>query len=221
MEKQREIIVALIDGGLNSNEFEVKESVGLTMKNDMIQIISNPKNKSNHGINVARCIKSIYPNVEFIDINILDENMESNSKVLLKALEYCKDLNVDIINISLGTTNRKYYFKMKRILKQIIKNEVIIVAADSNDGEISYPANIKEVVKVKGYGGMDSSKTFYNEGYYYSSNVLSKDLISRKSEEGICGNSIACGFITGHVCKTLNKFSFSTVKDMLNRGDLI
>jgi len=205
MESNKTITVAIIDGGLDPKEFNVKSSVGFRLNNDgKIEKIDNPDMENEHGVIVARCIKHIYDNVEFIDINILDSELSSNGYVFLEALGYCENISPDIINLSLGTTKRRYYLAMKKIIKRLNKQNVIVVAAENNYKGKSYPANIRGVIGVKGNDSIDCSTYVFNNGFYYTSSRLPKVLISEKYQERIYGNSVACGLMTGHVCKAIS-----------------
>ncbi len=215
MESNKTITVAIIDGGLDPNEFNVKSSIGFRLnKSGDIEKVDNPKIENNHGIIVAKCIKHIYKNVEFIDLNILDSELSSNGYVFLKALQYCEKEKPDIINLSLGTTKKRYFLAMKKIIKRLNKQNVIVVAAENNGKRKSYPANIRGVIGVKGNELIDCTKYIFNNGFYYTSSKLPKTLILKKQHEEIQGNSLACGFMTGHICKAINAFEIKSVKTL-------
>lgn len=220
MKSNKNILVAIIDGGLDPKEFNVKSRIGFRLnKTGDIEKIDNPKIENEHGIIVARCIKHIYENVEFIDINILDDELSSNGHVFLEALEYCENINPSIINLSLGTTKKRYWLSMKKIIKRLNQKNVIIVAAENNSKGRSYPANLTGVIGVKGSDLIDCSQYAFNDGFYYTSSMIPKVLISEKSQERIYGNSIACGFMTGHICKAINAFEIKNVKKSFNKGE--
>ncbi len=220
MESNKTITVAIIDGGLDPKEFNVKSSIGFRLnQSGDIEKVDNPKIENEHGIIVARCIKHIYENVEFIDINILDDELSCNGYVLLKALKYCQSIQADIINLSLGTTKKRYWLAMRKIIKRLNKQNVIIVAAENNGERKSYPANIRGVIGVKGNELIDCSKYIFNNGFYYTSGKLPKTLVLKKKHEEIHGNSLACAFMTGHICGAISSFEIENVKRSINKGE--
>lgn len=205
----KRITVALIDGGLpDTGEFNIVSRVGFRLDGNKVIRTSKPKVDNDHGVTVARCIKKVYSNVDFIDINILDENMESCGMILLEALRYCREVNAQVINMSLGTTRLRYYFKMKRIINSLLREEKIIVAAENNGTKRSYPANINGVTGIKGVGTLDMNRVKYRGSFYYTSAVF--------EDKG--GNSIACGYMTGHICRALNKYGNKKINELLKRG---
>ncbi len=197
------IKVALIDSGINVNEFNVIDSVVFRIDDaDNIKKLNNITPINNHGTSVAHCINTICNNIEFIDINIIDNSGLSYGDLLIKALEYCKSVDVDIINLSLGTTKFKYIFRMRKIIRELNKKGTIIVAAENNANKKAYPANMKHVIGVKGDSFIASYNNYYYKNkFYYAYDKLPEDF--NNNIYNTRGNSFACGFITGHICKEL------------------
>jgi subtilisin family serine protease len=197
------IKVALIDSGINVNEFNVIDNVVFRIDDvDNIKECNNVTPINNHGTLVAHCINTICNNIEFIDINIVDNSGLSYGDLLIKALEYCKFVDVDIINLSLGTTKFRYVFRMHKIIRELNKKGTIIVAAENNANKKAYPANMNHVIGVKGDSFITSYNNYYYKNkFYYAYNKLHPNF--GNNENDIYGNSLACGFITGHICKEL------------------
>lgn len=74
------------------------------------------------------------------DIQILNELTSSgNVKDLAEALRFCLDEKVDLINMSLGITHH-IDSEGEDILKKLHTNGTIMVAAQNNNNQITYPA---------------------------------------------------------------------------------
>lgn len=198
--------VVIIDSGIDRSKNNLKDNVmeAISIKiNSRGYIEKTEKSMTNneHGTLVASCIKYIYDNVELIDINILDKSLTTDGRVLLKALEESINYNPDIVHLSLGTTKFKYWFPLKRIVRKLRKNNIIVVSAANNYGLKSYPAYLKGVVGVKGREVDDLNWHIYEDGFYYAPYKLPKELCYKKNQEKIRGTSIAAAYITGYFCK--------------------
>ncbi|WP_460270340.1 S8 family serine peptidase [Clostridium sp. CTA-19] len=218
--------IAIIDSGINRNieclHKNVIKTIGIRQDNlGKIKYLDNIKVENNHGTAIALCIKSIYENINFIDINILDENLSTNGKVLIEALNYVKnlDVNIDIVHLSLGTKKIKYIFKLKKAIKYFRKKHILIIAAASNYGEKSYPSHLKYVIGVKGDSKIMDGGVYYKNNFFYAPTYLSQKILNTNPQyKNINGNSIAAAYVTGQVCKKINiykkhKFIFNFQKD--------
>lgn len=145
----KKVKVAILDSGINQifdNKINCISLLGDKDTNDYL----------GHGTGVSHIIISNC-NAEVIMIKIT--NLEENlySKDLILGLEYIyENLDVDIINLSLGTIHSELKEELKDICDKIISKGIIIVSSFSNDGSISYPAGFKNVI------GVDVNKNIYN-----------------------------------------------------------
>lgn len=159
------IKIAIIDSGVDlCEEIDVKERYNLVPEEEGVLPIYD--DMTGHGTAIAgiiagksvegRYAKGINSNVELYSIKVLDgENSAPLNRLvegIYKAIEY----DVDIINLSLGTT-----INSKILHKAIIDANnagILIVAAAGNrgksDGIVEYPAAYKEVLSV---GAIDSN----------------------------------------------------------------
>lgn len=81
-----------------------------------------------------------------VSIKVLKDGTGQCNK-LIKALEWCRLHSVDIINISLGTTDYQDFAPIAHAIGLL--PDTIIIAACSNDGVISAPACLPSVIAVK------------------------------------------------------------------------
>lgn len=193
------IRIVIIDSGIYRNESYLKDSIKKEIgfefdtKWDAIEL-PNPKIKNEHGTVIAKTIKYICSDVEFISINILDENLSSNGRVLIEALKQSLTYKPHIVHLSLGTTKLKYWYSLKRFTRVLSKNNIIVVSAANNEGKRSYPAYLKDVVGVKGKS-MNNDGFYYDDKFFYASLHLPEALCKDNEKyKHIYGNSISAAF---------------------------
>ncbi|URZ05981.1 hypothetical protein CLROS_013130 [Clostridium felsineum] len=160
-------------------------------------------------------IKDICNDVEFIDINILNDKLTTDGRILVHAFKKAILCNPDIIHLSLGTTRWRYKFPLKKLVNEALKKDVTIVAAASNDGAQSYPVAIKGVIGVKGYETSDKFGFYYSEGFFYApvdtKNI--RDISELKYGKSIIGNSMSAAYITAHIAMN---YRLKGTKDIIN-----
>lgn len=103
----------------------------------------------------AICIKIFEENVdkihecEVLNIAVLNGLNKGNVKNIIEALELCIINKIDVINLSIGTTDENDGKLIDEKLQEVFSYGIKVVAAVSNRGEVTYPANSAGVYGVK------------------------------------------------------------------------
>ncbi|EJE7234762.1 subtilase [Clostridium sporogenes] len=153
-------------------------------------------------------------------INIFDVEQEINlMDNLFISLRWCLDNKVDIIHMSIGTSNFSYFGKIEEIINLIIQQGIIIIAAGNNNDKLAYPACLPEVIGVR----CSKKEILSPNEYIYNINpidgidivacspydgrelkhYLNKDILL-VSEISKC-NSFTAPSITAKVCEFMNR----------------
>lgn len=223
--------VAVIDSGINKkhakNTLNIIKSLSLYIdKNNNISEKEDSKCNNLHGTAVADIITNINPNVQIIDINILDDNLETNGYILLKSIERAIELKPDVINLSLGTNSLKYTIQMIRLIKKATKNNIHVVAAYDNSGRITFPAIIKGVIGVKSISVLKednySNQYAYIGTTYYAPrcSIYAYSLDGSECEKIMYGNSMASAYITGKISLIIDENMDISYKAAINKMKL-
>ena len=197
------IHICVIDNGVfcgQVNLYKDMEVVG-----NEIRLSVSKSDKLSHGSACANVIKkNIKKTYELSSITILDSHGKGEVGSLLLALEWCKNNAVDIINLSLGSI----YFKDRKLLQKLINECVysglIIVAALSNAGYVTYPAGFTNVIAVRKSDVLKRReyKVDYSTGLgfgvveTYGSDTV---LVDGKIHQTRASNSIATPYVTSKI----------------------
>jgi hypothetical protein len=215
--------VVIIDSGVDIERYDldknVKNSISYKLGNRGDVVEDNKiKVRNDHGTAIAMIIKCICKKVDIFSINILDENLRADGRVLIHALKKAIEIKPDIIHLSLGTTKFRYKYVLNRIVKRAKKNNIVVVSAYSNEGKDSYPAALKSVVGVKSSEIRDVQNIYFHKNTFYAPPMIIYDeLKSFFKCENMCGNSIAAAYITGHMCKYIKDKQIVINKELINR----
>ncbi len=159
--------IAVIDEGVISefkDELNIIEDLIVNDKNLVVNRSDDIPAITDHGFNVCKIINMYAPEAEIISIRIFSTlEMKTSIEALIAAFEYCLDKRIPIIHLSGGTINLSDDYLLRDVIKKIINNNQIIVAAHSNNKGLSFPA---------AYLGVFSARA--DELFNYYNNVRDK-----------------------------------------------
>lgn len=215
--------IALIDSGMSSQipcAERIVSCYSIVMKNGEYQIVNAPpKDEMGHGSAVATIIYNQNTNIEFISISVNNNEFEYDEDALIYALEFVGGIDVDIINISAGFTYLNKIHKLDKVCHDIARQGIIIISAFDNDGAISYPAALPDVI------GIDVTSEYDNrEDIIYQKNSIVDLVVSDRffrtiwkgNKTIIRGTSFATAYITGIVSKLMSETKCSNIsKNMI------
>ncbi|RPH33390.1 MAG: subtilase [Bacteroidales bacterium] len=222
---EKKISIAVIDSGINTsvddlNNYVSKSTAYRINSEGFISEFPEIQPNGIHGTSVALIIRDICKNVEIISLNILNENLSTDSRVMIYAMNEAVKFEPDIIHLSLGTTRWKYRSYIKEIVSIATEKNIIIVAACNNLGFRSYPACLKGVVGVKFTKKRNRSKYYYYKRmkYYYAPFSMNdiEGVDKLKGWRKMNGTSVAAAFITGHIAKIKSKENQKKKSDVIN-----
>lgn len=187
--------VLIIDSGVDSEVLNSENNYIIDFNGKAIveKKISSAINE--HGNIIAKVIKSICNNVELYSICIFDKNLLSDGRLLIRALENALLIKPDILNLSIGVSNWRYFFKIKRLIKKLIDMNCTVVISESNGNEKSYLVNMKNVIKVKGAYFKTCDMWEFDGKFFYA--PFTPLLLNINSD--LEGNSIAAAYMSGHI----------------------
>ncbi len=117
--------------------------------------------KCGHGTACGLIIKQIDSNNELISIPLLDANGYASSKDLESVLKFCLNLKCDIINLSLSVLDDNTG-DIEVICNLLHEQGKVIVSSVINRKEESFPANLQNVVGVRGGIFQHNNEFWYN-----------------------------------------------------------
>jgi len=208
---KKPVKIFVIDSGIDINKSDlrkyVKNSTGFGINNDGYIAEEKTRGVTNdHGTAVSLIIRDIFSKVEFTSVNILSEQLTTDARILIYTLCCCIENKPDIIHLSLGTRTYFYSFALRKVVKEALKNQIIIVAALDNNLGKCYPAYLKGVFGVKG-DKRAKKKDYYFDGRFWiapfgTDGILGIDQLDFNPKY-IVGNSMSAAYITGHIAKLI------------------
>ena len=218
------IKIIIIDSGVNVSHpnFENDRISGFLWEKG--EIYNNIDDNFGHGTAVYGIIRSVKHFAEIINIKLKNIEKGVSYEELVNLLKYI-DLNIDVnvINLSIGLESCECVTELYSICQRLYDKGTIILSAFSNDGCISYPAALDNVIGVCS----DDSCWKNNVFNYVNDNVI--NLCAKGGKQRLCwckpnyivtqGNSFACAHATVQVAKFIleGKKSFAEIMQMFER----
>lgn len=193
--------VALLDDAITSKKLIEKNVCGSFYINDQLGVEKYDNqitDTDTHSDFCAKIICKYAPNTEIYNIIVKDTDNYGDILKLIAAIDFAAGLNVDIIHMSLGTVYKYYIRRLHKAVKKA-SSKCILVAARSNSGEITYPADFKEVICCVAEGRDDIG---------FDRRVNGKHMIRANNSQVTFSpnsNSFAAAYYTALLCSNYNE----------------
>lgn len=220
-ENPSQIRLAIVDSGIDASHSGVGDIAGGVHiqigKDDEVVFLDDHADCAGHGTACAGIIRKKAPDAALYSVRIFDASLMADGRALIAAIQWCIDNEMDVVNLSLGTTDATFKEALQKVCRKAVDAGVILVAAESNDGSESYPAVFPEVIGVTG------GAIYEPDGFYYRKNQCI-ECVARGDEQRVCwlngkyimtgGNSFAAPHITGIIAHLLEQHPICSVQDI-------
>ncbi len=214
------IKVAVIDTGWSNHKDLVPnfiEGHDATGGNDFID------HNNFHGVHVAGIIAAncgdgvgvmgVAPAAKLIPIKALSDDGSGSFDYIIKALDIARNLDVDVINMSLGSPVDPGDSKMRKIIQEIAKQGKIVVCASGNDGAtVNFPAKYDEVIAVAAVESSGQLAKFSSRGPELDTAAPGVKIYStwgNNQYTNLDGTSMACPCISGMIALILSWYKLN------------
>jgi len=199
--------VAIVDSGIDQTHPKVGSvsggvDISISADGKIVYERDDLTDCVGHGTACAGIIRNKATHAELYSVSIFDESLTARGEALVAAIRWASRNGMDVVNLSLGTTDVSYRDAIIQACGEAVETGVILVAAEHNEGLVSYPAVLSGVVGVAG------GKIYRKYGYYYRPDE-EVEFVARGDEQRVCwldrkeimigGTSFAAPHITGVV----------------------
>lgn len=139
------VTVAIIDTGIDANHPSLRGALRKDAAYDFLGEDGDPSDEdggtfSGHGTAVAGIIHQIAPNARLLPLRVLGADGSGQSDNVARAIRYATDHGANVINLSLGSRERKSAVSIA--IQSAVNRGVLVVCSVGNRGEAhaDYPA---------------------------------------------------------------------------------
>jgi hypothetical protein len=205
--------VAVIDSGVNAAHPHIVGvaggvTIGEQVEEDVyIDLLG-------HGTAVMAAIQEKAPDAEYFAVRVFCSSLRTSVDYLLRAMEWCIEQRVQVINLSLGTRNTAHRDRFAALISRAADAGSILVSAREADGVLALPGSLPGVIGVS----LDRDcprDTYYSrsDGEWFASGYP-RSLPGVPPERNLNGISFAVANMTGFVacvCEGLSRRSYESV----------
>ena len=224
--KGANIKVAIIDTGWSEHKDlmpNFQEGYDATGNNDYIDR-GNFHGTHVAGIIGANCganlgVMGVAPDVKLIPIKALSDDGSGSFEYMENALQIVHDLDVDVINMSLGSPIDPGSSKIHSLIQDVAKQGKIVVCASGNDGaSVNFPAKYDEVIAVAAVEASGQLARFSSRGPELDIAAPGVKIYStwgNNQYTNLDGTSMACPCISGMISLILSWYKTNPNPDFV------
>lgn len=174
------IRVAIVDTGIDLDHLDLKDNIKGNV--NTINPLKSGNDDNGHGTHVAGTVAAVDneigvigvgPKISLYAVKVLNKSGLGFLSDLIEGIEWCINNNIQVINMSLGSSSDVESFHDAII--EAYKAGVIQVAAAGNNGTttglVDYPAKYPETIAVSAVGKNDDGTLYFASFSSYGSEV--------------------------------------------------
>ena len=159
-----------------------------------------------HGTACAGIIRALAPGVEIYSARVLGEKLTGRARCFAGALDWAIESGMQVINLSLSTTNEDWFASFHDLADQALNKRVMLVGALANEPKVSIPSEFASVFSVAAIEGDDHEQFYANPEPPAEWGAIGVDVDVPwldGSTVTVTGNSFAAPVIAGLICRIL------------------
>jgi subtilisin family serine protease len=157
-----------------------------------------------HGTACAAIVRELAPECELYSVRVLGERLTGKAGIFAYGLDWCIEHGMDVVNLSLSTTNHEWFATFHDLCDQATYGRVLLVSALANERKPSYPSEFSSVFSVAATPTADRSQWWCNPEPPAEWGAAGLDVdVAWQDHHTIraSGNSFAAPVIAGHLAR--------------------
>ncbi len=199
----RPVRIGIIDSGVNPRHPHVGNIAG------GVSILGDRRDPSyadhlGHGTAVAALIHEKAPQAHLFAVKVFQQSLATNLDTVLRAIDWCVEKNMQIINLSLGTANAEHRNGFTLAVDRVRSFGGIVVSALEINGVRALPGSLPGVAGVV----MDAAcphdeyrVTHRHQKLVFGASPYARDIPGVPRERNLQGISFAVAQITGFIAR--------------------
>lgn len=203
----RIVRVAVIDSGVHASHPHVGGVAGGAGVDDQGRINGDFVDRLGHGTAVTAAIREKAPAAEIFAIKVFDRELAATGAALVAACEQAIEQRVDVVNLSLGTTNTEHEQPLAEVAGRLRASGAVLIAAGEQYGVRWLPGSLPGVWAVSLDWTIARDRCRVNRlgagGASFSASGYPRPIPGVAAERNLKGLSFAVANVTGIVARLL------------------
>jgi subtilisin family serine protease len=150
-----------------------------------------------HGTAVAAIIHHLNPEADLVAVKIFDRKLATSLPVVIRAIDWCLEHEIQIINLSLGTLNPEHRSAFEEAAARTRAAGAVIVSALEMNGAAALPGSLAGVIGV-----MEAAEYQVNHRYgklVYTAPPFPRDIPGVPRDRNLRGVSFAVARVSAQI----------------------
>src|SRR5262245_8099516 len=199
--------VAVVDSGINASHSHVQHVEG------GISLVSESYNDLiGHGTAVAAAIRDHEPRVQLYALKIFDRSFATDIAAVAKALEWCAENQMDVVNLSLGTAKSAH----RDVLLEPSRRVNILVAPNEFIGLPAFPGSFEWAFGVSSDPECPRSEFRIGADGRFFASPFPRTIPGMPLNQNFMGTSFATANFTGLICRLMLEHDVRTREELIS-----
>ena len=144
----RLVRVAVVDSGVNRKHPHIPSVFGGVAIDADGRQHPDYLDRLGHGTAVAATIVEKAPDIELYAVKVFEKELATGGDALVAAMDWAIEHQMQVINLSLGTSNPELEVQLQAVVERAISQNSIVVSAIEEGGTRWFPGSLSGVVRV-------------------------------------------------------------------------
>jgi len=199
--------IGMIDTGVNSTHPHVGNIAGgVTIGAN--REMPGYEDRLGHGTAIAALLHQQAPEAQLIAVKVFDRTLATSRGAVIRAIDWCVQNEIDIINLSLGTANSAHRSEFEYAVRRIRACGRAIVSAHGINGTLALPGCLpgviavvpnttgKDVIHVVKAGTFSESAALSSAKIIFSASPYPREIPGVPRDRNLHGVSFAVAHVT-------------------------
>lgn len=215
----RGVRVAVIDSGVHAEHphiCSVAGGISIGESEDAAEFVD----QIGHGTAVMAAIQEKAPDAEYFVVRVFRSELRTSIAVMARAIEWCLDRRIDVLNLSLGTSNPSHAGRLAGLIARAERNNAVVVSADNINGMPAFPGSLPGAFGVS--ADLNYPRDFYSydpaSGLRFVTSGYPRGIPGVPRGRNLNGISFAVANMSGFIarcCQGIGKPSYEIVRAAL------
>jgi subtilisin family serine protease len=192
----QQVRIGVLDSGVCRTHPHVGKIVdGITITAD--GAIAGYEDTLGHGTAVAAIIHHLNPEADLVPVKIFDRKLATSLPVVIRAIDWCLEHDIQVINLSLGTLNPEHRIAFEDAVARTRQAGAVIVSALEMSGAAALPGSLAGVIGV-----MEADEYEVDHRYgklVYTAPPFPRDIPGVPRERNLKGVSFAVARVSAQI----------------------
>ena len=217
----RGVRIAVVDSGVHADHPHVGGVSGGIAIGTAGELSNDYVDRLGHGTAVAAAIREKAPECELLVVRVFDRTLTTTGQALVAAIEWSALQGVQLINLSLGTSNQEHAPALAAAVAKAAEHGAIVISAAPQEGAAWLPGGLPGViaVDVDWECPRDECRVLDAgaDGIRLSASRYPRPIPGVSPERNFSGLSFAVANATGLLALMLHAQSTETIASLANR----